>query len=346
MSDDKQPIQLTSEALVPVAPTALAAPANVDPALWARIQKLPPKVVNAWRNQPRPTGEEMSALLQKVTPQQRQNLELLLARANPQKEGMEGGSDRFQPLMLRIYMGTGSDPMKPDKLPPGEMYGSDGRAVDAPLRVALIRMNPFSRTLWPARDDATAKKGPICSSPDGEKGSKYGACAECVYATKKSNEGGCGHEIIAWFITEDCTAIYQVVMAKTSLQAGQLLKKLAGGSVNIWDDVYELSTEKKVNGTNVWYVYKVARSARKNAAENKTDVSLHPIYQAFSRLVYHDTTIRSMLYAYDGKSENAPSGDPAASGETPDALKNLMGGTNNNTELPQTSNNPNFSDDA
>lgn len=320
---NENPIQLTSTEMVPATSTGLALPlpANVEPKLWETALKvLPPDAVARWAAKPRPAMSEVQALMAALSPERQAKLEELLAKANPQKEGMDGGADIFKPLVLKVYHGTGNDAMRPDKLPPGSLYGSDGVAVDEPFRGILVYLNAKARNLWADRNDPNAPKHPLCSSVDGEHGSKNGDCKKCPFAVKKYNEGGCQPEIHAWFIAEDLSAIYQMSFAKSGLNAGNMLKKFATTTRAIWDTVYELSLEKKTNdkNTQAWYVPKVSKSARKNPAENVSDKALHPLFQLFSRLVYNDAIMRSTVWTYS-KTAHADSAEAVLAGETVDA---------------------------
>lgn len=325
--------------------TALASPANV--ATWVETRKKLMERIPADKRDDlallsRPSPTQLSMLVEKLPEEDQEVMLELASRTNPKKQGAHGVRQGFQPIPIRLYQGTGNDPMRPAKLPPGEYYTGDSRKLGESFTAVVL--NYFDgRTLWPARE--SGDKNPICSSVDRKTGSKYGSCAVCPNADRKYNEGGCALETTFYLmITDKETAgIYTLTVSKTSYGAGTALKKIVDRSNSLWDRLIKFEAQER-QGTEDksqrWFVIKAGPvTDPKNSQAGYSKKQLHPLFDAFSRVIDADVYYPMLADTHDRSKANPDGAAPAADGETVDEAA-LLGNT------ATTGDNPDFSTDV
>lgn len=321
--------------------SALASPTDVQG--WFETRKLLAERVPATKRDDlltlvRPTPTALNALIEKLPAEDQEIMMTMAARTNPKKQGSHGSRTGFQPIPIRLYQGTGNDAMRPPKLPSGEYYTGDSRALGDNFTAVVIGYYDH-RTLWPARD--SGEKNPICVSIDRKVGSRYGDCSKCPNSTKKYTEGGCTLETTFFLMITDVETpgIYSLTLSKTSLAAGTALKKIVDRSNALWDRVIRFEAQERTEGDRRWFVVKAGPvTDAKNPQAGYSKKTLHPMFDAFSRIMDADVYYPMLADSYD-RSKGADTAGTAVNAETVDEAA-LLG--NAATE----GDNPDFSTDV
>jgi hypothetical protein len=318
--------------------TALAAPS--DSALWREQAKLLAERVPVDKKDDvlflsRPSPTQLAELVSSLPEKYADKMMEIVRKTRPKKQGAHSNRTGFSPVGVRLYQGTGSDPLRPPKMSPGEFYSADSRVLGDKLEVAILGFYE-GRTLWPLRD--SGDKNPICWSWDRKMGTKYGECAKCPNASKKYTDGGCAVDMTFWFMDLDMTGIYSFTFSKTSYGSGTALAKVIGKSENIWDRVIRLETQERTEKDKRWYVVKASPIIdAKNPDAGNTPRELHPLFEAMSKLLDADVYYPQLADVYDRAKGIVAT--PAADAEAVDEAA-LLGNTATNGD------NPDFSTDV
>jgi hypothetical protein len=324
--------------------TALAVPPTDREVLKALANRLPAKYKSDVLFLKRPSSEELFAAIEKLPSDEQDKMITLAAKTRPKKQGVHTTRSGFQPISVRIYQGTGNDPVRPQKMTPGEFYNAAGIVMGEKIEGTVIHVFE-GRTLWPAKDAGgdNQSKAPICVSLDRVEGSKYGSCQACPLSTKAYNQGGCPKDVTIIFVDKELTGVYSLTFAKTSYAAGDALVKMLQKSENIWDRQVSITAQERTEKDYKWYVIKATPvSDPKNPANNYTPKNLHPIYEMLSKVVDADVYYPQLADIYDRSKNSADSnanGGGAAKGETID--ESLLG-----TTATTEGDNPDFSKDV
>lgn len=284
----------------------------------------------------RPSPSQLMDLVSALPAGAQESMADLVRKTNPKKQGAHGSRMGFRPTAVKLYQGTGNDPVRPPKMSSGEFYSADSRVLGEKLDIAILGFYE-GRTLWPARD--SGEKNPLCWSWDRQMGSRYGECSSCPMASKRTNEGGCGSDITFWFVDLAMTGLYSLTFSRTSYGAGSALQKIITKSENIWDRVIRLETQERTVGDKRWYVIKASPVIDvKNPKLGDTDRALHPMFRAMSQILDADVYYPNLAEVYD-RAKGAPEASAGAEGEVVD-VGALLG--NSATE----GDNPDFSVDT
>lgn len=294
-----------STALIPAQFTAVAvaAPAPAESGIVqnkALADRLPARYREDVLFMQRPSPEQLFEIVMKLPADSQQKMLELVRKTRPKKQGAHTAREGFSPTQLRVNQGTGNDPVKPAKHPPGNFYTTDSRDMGDEVKVVFIGFYE-GRTMWPPRDQGdSASKGPLCFSLDRKMGTRYGECEACPNAQKKYTEGGCGREVTAWFLDEDMTGIYEVKFSKSSIGMGDSLVKILNKADNLWDRWFTLKNDARSEGDRRWYVTKSTPfTDPKNPAASNTDRALHTLYEGLSRLLDADVYFPALADTYD-----------------------------------------------
>jgi len=292
-------------ALATTQPSALAAPAHADPDIAALAERLPSKHAMNLLKLSRPSPEAIATALAGLPDAEREQMNDMIDR-------LQGGSD-FRPTLVKVYHGTGNDPVRPEKLPPGNFYSAGSVDLDSKLTVAVLRVWD-ARVLWPPKDSDT--KQPVCSSHDSVTGTVFGECKTCPNAKKKYADGGCTPQIVAWFIDKSMTGIYELSFSKTSMQSGRALKTIVGTDRRPWYRWMNITAVPRVDGDRRWYVTQCAPvQDAKVPANTVTSDALRAVLQQLATSLDIDVYYRRLEAQYtggQGRSDSA--GDLPAAG--------------------------------
>lgn len=287
-------------ALVPVQQaTAIETVSSVN-ANKALADRLPARYREDVLFMVRPTPEQLFGIVEKLPADSQAKMIELVRKTRPKKQGAHTSKEGFSPTQLRVFQGTGNDPAKPAKLPPGNFYTIDSRDMGDAIDGVILGYYE-GRTMWPPRDGGNSEsKGPLCYSLDRKMGSRYGDCDACPNASKKYNEGGCGREVTVWFVDRDLTGIYEMKFSKSSMGGGDALTRILSKADNLWDRFFTIKNDERTEGDRRWFVTKATPVVdAKNPAASNTDRALHPLYEALSRLLDSDVYFPALASAYD-----------------------------------------------
>lgn len=257
----------------------------------------------------RPTPEQLFGIVERLPGDSQAKMIELVRKTRPKKQGAHTSKEGFSPTQLRVFQGTGNDPAKPAKLPPGNFYTVDSRDMGDAIDGVILGFYE-GRTMWPPRDGGSSdSKGPMCYSLDRKMGSRYGECDSCPNASKKYNEGGCGRDVTVWFVDRELTGIYEMKFSKSSMGGGDALVRILSKADNLWDRFFTIKNDERTEGDRRWFVTKATPVVdAKNPAASNTPKELHPLYEALSRLLDSDVYYPALAGVYDsakGSAHNA-----------------------------------------
>jgi hypothetical protein len=246
----------------------------------------------------------------------RTRVQALLHRTRPNKQGMHRVFKGFRPNEVKLYHGTGADPLRPRNCMPGMLYSADARNLPTPLEVIVIGTYQ-GRTLWPPRSEDAAKTAgtvqvevaanqsqrlPICESLDRRRGSKYGDCLACERRTIKYNEGGCGQEVVIFFVDREMTGIYSLRFTKTLRFAGEALVKLLSRGGEIYSRIIRLDSQEREDEKTRerWFTLRASPVIDPKTPENEyVPEELYPLLEAFSKVIDLDVYFPGIANTYD-----------------------------------------------
>lgn len=306
-----------STAIVPASQnTAVAAPENNMARNKALADRLPPSYREDVLFMTRPTPEQFFEIVTKMPADSQGAMMELIKKTRPKKQGAHTSNEGFSPTQLRVNQGTGNDPAKPAKHPPGNFYSTDSRDMNDEIECVVLGFYE-GRTMWPPRDqgDSSAGKAPLCYSFDRKMGSRYGECASCPNASKKYTEGGCTREVTAWVMDRAMTGIYEVKFSKSSIGGGEAMMRVMKTAKSLWERWFTIKNEARTEGDRRWYVTTAKPfSDPKNAAATFTDVTLHPLFENLSRLMDADVYYPALADVYDRAKGSTDGNGPVSAG--------------------------------
>ena len=291
--------------VAPVAPGALASPREDElatlendvpinvrtPEGLAALARLFPKQAKYFSMLKPASEEEGERLIQALTPEQQQAWRDGLERMQPEKIGGHSrASSGMSPFTVKIYHGTGNDPMRPELAAPGSIYSTDGRILAAAsveqarlLKLAgytctesiefyVIGLNKINANWGGDEEEETPgekekekeKKArlPICSSLDRERGNLYGACATCdCRPFKDQKPQDCRHEWRMYIVPADLSGVYRWTLAKTQTKFGAKLEQMMRPWRSFWARPWVVKTKPEVDGDRKWFVPEFAQGA-------------------------------------------------------------------------------------
>lgn len=306
-----------STALVPAqnAAVAVAAPADNNAARnKALADRLPPQYREDVLFMVRPTPEVFFDIVAKMPAGDQSAMMELIKKTRPKKQGAHTSNEGFSPTQLRVNQGTGADPAKPPKHPPGNFYSADSRDMNDEIECVVLGFYE-GRTMWPPKDSGSSNKAPLCYSYDRKMGSRYGECASCPNAAKKYTEGGCTREVTAWVMDRAMTGIYEVKFSKSSIGGGEAMMRVMKTAKFLWERWFVIKNEERTEGSNRWYVTTAKPlSDPKDPNATYTPVALHPLYENLSRLMDADVYFPQLADTYDRSKNSTDAGGAVSSG--------------------------------
>ncbi len=324
-------------ALVPAQNTTLATTSSAEGSVAqnkALADRLPARLREDVLFMTRPTPEKLFEIVMRLPEESQQKMLELVRKTRPKKQGAHTAREGFSPTQVRVFQGTGKDPAKPAKLPPGNFYTTDSRDLGDEIHGIVLGFYE-GRTMWPPREQGgeSDSKGPLCFSLDRKMGSRYGECETCPNAQKKYTEGGCGREATIWFIDDALTGIYELKFSKSSIGGGDALVRVLSKADQLWERKFVIKNDERTEGDRRWYVTKATPfSDPKDPKATYTDKALHPLFEGLSQLMDADVYYPTLADVYDrakastdtagtvaiGADEAALLGNAATDGSTPD----------------------------
>lgn len=310
----------SSTALATTTPAgALATPANDEFAKkQALAARLPVHLRDDFMLLDRPSPTQLAEIVSRLPSDTQQKLMDLVRKTRPKKQGVHTAREGFQPTDIKVYQGTGTDPLRPKNCLPGQFYTAESKVLESPFDAAVVLFYE-GRTLWPPREGGQGSEGgsakvPLCMSLDRKKGSRYGECATCPKAGQRYDQGGCTREVVAFLVDREMTGIYTMRFSKTSLGAGEALTKILAKGDEIYSRWIRFETQERTQGTNRYFVLKAAPVVDKKPENEKVEAALHPLLNAFSRLLEADVYFPHVANCYT-RAENPETPEGAAAGE-------------------------------
>lgn len=308
----------------PAAPPAAIVPAteSVSSEFAARkalAMRLPEEVRPRALMLKRPSPAELMDIVMKLPEASQEAMMTLVSKTNPEKQGLHSSSSGFEPTALKVYHGTGNDPLRPRQTLPGQFYSADSRVIGEKFNAVPLAIYE-GQILWPEKSqDNKESKAPICVSVDRKMGSKYGSCHTCPLAPehRQYSQGGCMREVTAYLLDQDMTSIYELKFSKTSEGAGRALMGVMKKSNNLWDRWFTFEAKERVEKGNKWYVIQSGPVA--DAAKAVTDAKFHPLFTALSKVIDSDIYYTAMANTYDRAKNSSDAGGAPAPGATPAA---------------------------
>ena len=296
---------------------AIALPGRtaLDPEQEKLLKRLPPEYREELTSLRRPTAGEMARIVEALPEETREPVKELLDRTRPNKQGMHRMYRGFRPCEVKLFHGTGADPLRPRNCMPGQLYSADSRNLSTPLDVIVIG-GYQGRTLWPPRpDDAVKPPGtvqveeanqnqclPVCESFDRRRGSRFGDCLACERRTIKYKEGGCGKGVTMFFVDREMTGIYCYRFTKTLRFAGEALLKLLSQGGEIYSRYFRLETQERTDEKtrDRWFTLRASPVIDPKNPENEyVSEALYPLLNAFSRVIDLDVFYPGLANVYD-----------------------------------------------
>ncbi len=287
---EETPVVATEAAPVVSAPADAPATGEIVPVgeategevAFANLSKILPKTYSGLlRRLKQVSQEELEVAGEALPALAKTNLYAMLDRMNPQKPGVFIKSYGFRVPGAMVYHGTGNNEAKPELLPPGGIFSSEGRMLSVPQsHSAMLKVPATMRfyvlmvvdgySWWPPRDKSIPlppdvnpdSKAPICRSLDQKVGFRYGSCDACPNLPWKNGKmpekDSCGTETTVYFVLADFSGIYSMTFAKTAIKEGALpIKKKANQWAKPWDFQFQIVTHPetgKTDPTQKWYV--------------------------------------------------------------------------------------------
>jgi hypothetical protein len=298
-------------------PVPASAPAGLSgfAAIKALALRLPEEVRPRVMALKRPTPVELMDIVMALPEASQEAMMTLVAKTNPEKQGLHTSTTGFEPTALRLFHGVGSDPLRPRQTLPGQFYSADSRIIGEKFDAVPLALYE-GHILWPEKSQDNNKqesKAPICVSIDRRMGSKYGSCDTCPLnpQVRQYSQGGCMREVTAYLLDRDLTSIYELKFSKTSESAGRALMNIMKKSNNLWDRWFTFEAKERTEKGNKWYVIQAGPTV--DASKVVTDPATHPLFLALSKIIDVDIIYAAMANTYD----RAKNSTDAASGAPP-----------------------------
>jgi hypothetical protein len=286
-----------------------------------------------------PTDAEIEAAVDALPEEQQDAVFGFLLRMSGNKEGLVGDDGGPDITELRLYQGTGSDPLRPPKLPTGEFYLTTGDAIgEAFIATPLIIWK--GSTMWPDANEGGSRGAPECQTMDRKMGSAFGPCAQCPNRPWKDGEPQkCTHDILALMLKQDLSDIVLVRFSKTSEPAGKQLIKMSKRGLALWSKWYRITSEEKTSATNKshrWYNYQVAQEP---GAEGRTPKEINDFCRMMSIQLQLRYLMPKIAWVYqqaaDNKMDMYPTTDAAMNTGPTDELDDTNASLTDMSDAPE-----------
>jgi len=305
------PAAAASTAIIPAGDASISSEFAARKAL---ANRLPEEVRARALMLKRPTPKELMDIVMALPEAGQEAMMTLVSKTNPEKQGLHTSSSGFEPTALKPYHGTGNDPLRPRQCLPGQFYSADSRILGEKFTAVPLAIYE-GQILWPPKStDNKESKAPICVSVDRKTGSKYGNCDACPLnpSVRQYSQGGCMREVTAYLLDQEMTSIYELKFSKTSEGAGRALMGIMKKSNSLWDRWFTFEAKERVEGANKWYVIQAAPVA--DASKANTDVKLHPLFTALSKIIDTDIYYAALANIHDRLKNSADAGGAPAAG--------------------------------
>jgi hypothetical protein len=91
-----------------------------------------PHLLKKLKRYEKPDETDLQTAMTKLNAKERSQFEDLLENMNPDKDGVELGATGIRPKLIKLFQGTGSDPLRHDDCPIGGFYVQGDRILTAP----------------------------------------------------------------------------------------------------------------------------------------------------------------------------------------------------------------------
>jgi len=242
-----------------------------------------------------PTKETFADAIEALPEDTKDAMGVLIRKLTTKKRGIKTVSDTNQLTILRMYQGSGSDPMRPEKQIPGELYTSLGVNMGDSIKGIVLAVWE-ARAMW----DDDDRGAPKCQSGDRVIGSTYGECAKCMHRPWNNGERtACQDTINVIMLLADYSDIVQVTFAKSSLKSGRQLLKFVKGTEFPWDNIIKLTTQKKTSDEGyLWYTFQCGIA-------EATETEAKPVIDYISAMMEATYMYPSIARIYEQASDSA-----------------------------------------
>lgn len=296
------------------------------PGAFRELAKLFPNDAMYLRRLQPVDDEKLEDLISKLPDQLQSNFRDALEKLTPMKVGdHRARRTAIQTYDVRVYHGTGDDPMRPMLVTEGGLYGSDGTYLAA-ANAELAKMHgaPESfdayvlggydvNTLWPPRekekeaalafgiggpDDETKANAPICRSLDREWGDTYGSCSSCTLrpfrgqgkgkeeaAVDEEVTYGCRSEVQIWVAPRDLSGIYRFVFSGTNAKIGRAILKKTQPWKHLHSYFFRMTTEKEVSKTDKKQRWFLVKAEERKGKDDLPPVEVTNVLAAIARKI-------------------------------------------------------------
>jgi hypothetical protein len=251
-----------------------------------------------------PSDAEIETAVDLLPEEQQDAVFGFLNRMSGNKEGLVGDDGGPDITELRLYQGTGNDPLRPAKLPTGEFYLTTGDAIgEAFIATPLLIWK--GSTMWPDANDGGSRGAPECQTMDRKMGSAFGPCALCPNQPWKNGEPQkCTHDVLALMLKQDLSDIVLVRFSKTSEPAGKQLIKMSKRGLTLWSKWYRITSEEKTSATNKshrWFNYQIAQEP---GLEGKTPKEINDFCRMMSIQLQLRFLMPKIAWVYQQAADN------------------------------------------
>lgn len=279
-----------------------------DKSLVERYGKgLPPAKVRYLAQLRTVDSDEITRAMKKVAPEKYDNFMDALDRMNPIKQGVHTSRGEMQIPDIKMYHGSGADPLRPGDCPVGGIYTSDGRVLAVPKAalkatqvshpnvgttidftvLLIVKGNTFflpqegPQPVLPDWVEVRGGKAPICRSLDRERGDTFGPCGTCTFRPfqKDKEEKGCRADYTLYVVLPDFTGIYRLNVhgSSTTPCAVFIDKKVNSSGFKFpWAKYFTVEAMYKEDGNRKWYEFTASDSERE-APTKEESAALHKL---------------------------------------------------------------------
>ena len=237
-----------------------------------------------------PSLEEIMVAGEKLEEPARSNFRHWFELLFTEKQGVHAYSEQLRVPELRIFQGTGKDPMLPTNAIKGCVYDSDGNMLTAPSaqaakqlgvpeRFDAIVISAYETKIMryprdkqsgnpiplPGLDPKSVNLNmPICVSMDRIMGSRYQTCKTCEYNPRLNKIDwslACKDAHVFFLIKTDWSTIYKVNMRSSSIRTGAtpITKRTRSISWPVaWHKSFTFEVQLESKGNNSWFAWKTS----------------------------------------------------------------------------------------
>ncbi len=272
-----------------------------------------------------PSIEELKADIEKLPSKEKEGFKKWLQKNNTDKIGYHVSQSTFSIPDLRIDQGTGNDLAKPANSMKGCTYDSDGNLVTGAGQSAMLLKIPErfrgavisvqnTRQMWPPRDSNNnvipmtgidnAGNGPLCSSMDRLRGTRWGDCSKCDYRPfangPKNNRNNCKDDVRLYVVRLDDTpngplpfsSIYRIILSSTSVLSGaKPITQRVNGWDYLWSKLFLFEAIPQTRDNKTWYQWKTSLAISSDepggvTTSKETSEVLKKLAQKISATIY------------------------------------------------------------